>query len=457
MSRAAIYTRISEDPKARGGKAVNVATQEKDGRALAAARGDEVVAVFTDNDITAADPAIRRPGFETLLERALAGDFDVVIVYTQDRLVRLSADLERVIAVFSVAGIELAPVVGTADFETPEGRLFAKVSTLLGSYEIEKVKLRVRRKMADNAEKGAPPGGAAGYGFQPDKLTVNEDEALRIKEAAARVIKGDALAAIARDWTEQGDTMRGRPWRAGAIRRMLLAPRIAGLRDHRGKIVGKAQWPAIIDPDTFQRVKTILENPSRRTAVNRDQKLLTGIALCGRCGETLNHKWDQKGPRYFCRHCHGTLVASNHLDDLIVAMTLKAVDGPELRQAVRLEQEADGTAGKIDAIAALEADLEHLAHELGEGTLTMVEWKAARAGIERRLSQLRADLDREQTDSTLATWIVEEGSLGAAWDDLSHGQRRKIINAVFESITVGPAVRGYNRFTPERVQFVWRY
>jgi site-specific DNA recombinase len=462
MRRAAIYTRISEDPKSRGGRAVNVATQETDGRRLAAERGFEVVAVFTDNDLTAADPTVTRPGFEALLERALAGDFDAVIVYTQDRLVRLTADLERVLATFSVAGIELLPVVGTADLESPEGKLFARVNTLLGAYEVEKVRLRVRRKMADNAEKGVPPGGVAGFGFNPDKVSVNEAEAVLIKEAASRVLAGDALAAIVRDWNDRGELMRGRLWRPSSLRRVLLAPRTAGLRGHQGEIVGRLRGPAgetvpeILDRATWERVGKLLNRPSRRTAGSVDQKLLTGIALCSKCGEGLNHKWDAKGPRYFCRHCHGTLVASDHLEALVVAAVLEAVDRPALRDAVRREQEADGIADTVGQIAELEASLADLAHELGEGRLTMAEWKAARAGIEKRLRRLRADLEREEDGSALSAWVGRGGALREAWDDLSHGQRRAIIGAVFESLTILPAVRGKNRFDPERVKILWK-
>lgn len=460
-NRAAIYTRISEDPKTRAvrGQAVNTATQEKDARALAADRGLDVVAVFTDNDITAADPAVVRPGFEALLERVLAGDFDVVIVYAQDRFVRLAADLERVIAIFSVSGTALLPVVGTTDFESPEGKLYARFNTLLGSYEVEKVKLRVRRKMQDNADKGLPFGGAAGYGFNPDKMTVNEDEATRIKEAAERVIAGDALNAIVRDWTEVGYAFRGgRPWRPSALRRILIAPRTAGLRQHQGEIIGKAAWPAILDRETYDRVCRILTNPARNKATTRDQKLLTAIIRCGKCGKGLNAKRDKnKGPRYFCRHCHGTLVAADHVDEIVVSDLLEAIDSAALADAIRRQQKQDGSAADVNTLARLEADLVDLANELGAGSLTMAEWKAARAGIEKRMADLRRNIERQAADSTLADLAGKGADLRNAWEDFSHGKKRKTINAVFESITIAPARQGFNRFDPERVVYRWNF
>jgi hypothetical protein len=36
-------------------------------------------------------------------------------------------------------------------------------------------------------------------------------------------------------------------WQGSTLRRVLISPRIAGLREHNGEVVGKAVWPAIID------------------------------------------------------------------------------------------------------------------------------------------------------------------------------------------------------------------
>lgn len=462
MTRAAIYTRISEDPKSRGGKAVNVATQEKDGRALADRRGWDVAEVFTDNDLTAADPNVTRPAFEALLERVLGGDFERVIVYTQDRFVRLAADLERVIAIFSTAGAELVPVIGTTDFDSPEGKLYARFGTLLGSYEVEKIRLRVRRKMQDNAEKGLPPGGAAGYGFNADKLTICEPEAVRIKEAAERVLAGDALAAIARDWNEQGDTRRGQMWRPVTIRRILLAPRTAGLREHQGAVIGKAAWPAILDRETWDRVGAVLNSPIRRTAPSVVQKFLTGIARCGPCGQTLNHKTLRTaggGPKpiYFCRHCYGTTVSSERVDETVRDMVLEAVDGSGLRDAIRQAQEADGSAVHVDTLADLERDLAEMAADVGEGRITLAEWRVARAGIERRMAAARSVLERRRSESVIDVWVGHGGRLADAWGGLPRDVKRSIVEVVFASLTVVPARRGFNRFDPERVVPVWRY
>ena len=465
MKTAAIYTRISEDPKSRGGKAVNVATQERDCRKIAAERGYDVVEVFCDNDLSAADPKVVRPAFEALLERVLVGDFAAVLVYTQDRLVRLPADLERVMGTFTVSSTALIPVVGTSDFQSDEGQLYARFGTMLASYEVAKVRRRVIRKMADNAERGLPSGGGAGYGFRADKVTLEPQEAKRIREAAKRVLDGESLYSIAQRWNDKAVPFRGgRPWNPSAIRRILLAPRIAGLRVHRGEIVGRAVWPEIVDRQTFDRVGKVLTRPSRRTVTDRGQKLLTGLLSCGvgfeagddrpKCGKPLNHKTSQKGPRYYCRHCLGTLVAADHVEEFVRGTLAEAVDDREFIATLRRMEKDTGAVDLAEDIDRLEAERGDLAHELAEGRMTAAEWKIVRAGIDARLTTLHAEAARQRGGSPLSEWAGKGGALDAAWPKMKQETKRALIGAAFSDIIVKPARAGFNRFDSDRIDAV---
>ena len=48
------------------------------------------------------------------------------------------------------------------------------------------------------------------------------------------------------------------------------------------------------------------------------------------------------------------------------------------------------------------------------------------------------------------------GALRGAWPKLDLDRRRLVLNAVLDRVMVGPAVRGRNRFDPDRVELVWR-
>lgn len=81
------------------------------------------------------------------------------------------------------------------------------------------------------------------------------------------------------------------------MRRMLLSPRHAGLSSHRGEVVGVAQWPAIIDRDTHERLKARLPSRGPRPTQVRN-RLLTGLVRCGRCGEApVREERQQRDPR----------------------------------------------------------------------------------------------------------------------------------------------------------------
>jgi hypothetical protein len=108
-----------------------------------------------------------------------------------------------------------------------------------------------------------PPGRARPFGYKIVRYDLGEGaprrwrivgeelepaEAELIEEAATRVLRGEGLRSIAMDWNERGvKIVGGSTWQGSVIRRVLMSPRIAGLKEHRGEIVGEATWPAIID------------------------------------------------------------------------------------------------------------------------------------------------------------------------------------------------------------------
>jgi site-specific DNA recombinase len=85
-------------------------------------------------------------------------------------------------------------------------------------------------------------------------VTVRESEAGEIRAATEAVLAGRSLASLAKDWNARGlHTSTGREWTYGALRRVLIRPRNAGLMEHRGKEVGPAMWPAV--EERAQRIR----------------------------------------------------------------------------------------------------------------------------------------------------------------------------------------------------------
>src|SRR5688572_22955903 len=95
MTRAALYARISQDEL---GLERGVTRQLEDARTLAASRGWDVVAEYTDNDISAFNGATRA-GYRDLMTDAEAGRIDRIVVYQTSRLWRSRTERSEAIGV----------------------------------------------------------------------------------------------------------------------------------------------------------------------------------------------------------------------------------------------------------------------------------------------------------------------------------------------------------------------
>lgn len=467
MKRGAVYARLSD---VRKDDVEGIERQLREARAHAEKLGITVVEELVDNDLSAAKKKTR-PSFERLMAGISANAWDVVVLRSLDRWVRRPAELERIIDEVERSKVKVEAIHGIIDLRTPQGRLQARMMTAVAMHEVEQTAQRVTDWHADRAARGLSLHGKAGFGYRRPKgsrdteLVVEEAELVRA--AARRVLAGEPIAAICREWNAAGIRGPGPAgeWIPNTLRTILVSPRTAGLRALRGEIVGTAQWPPILDRETWERVVRYVNAASRIPTGSRATNLLTGIARCGKpgCGKPLNcRSADQGARRYWCRHCHGIMVVAEPLERLVEAMLFDAVDSPHLGRTLRrLEAHVD-TGAIAEEVVRLETELTDLAAELGEGRLTMQEWKIARAGIEARLVALRAELGHDTAASALAPYAGRKGALRAAWqhDDenerLSLPEKRRILSAVFEAVEILPARRGARTLDPDRVNPLWR-
>lgn len=458
---AALYARLSDvrredadpsdDAKARRSRGIE--RQLREARTHAEKLGVTVVEELVDDDLSAAKKK-RRPDFERLMAGIAANEWDVVVLRSLDRWVRRPDELERIIEIVEKSKVTVEAIHGEIDLRTRQGRLLARLLTAVAMAEVEATVERVTDWHADRAARGLPLHGPTGYGLAKvyGAAVVVPDEAERIREAARRVLAGEALLAIARDWNEREIPSPAGRWRPQTIRRILIAPRTAGLRVYRGEVLGAARWPAILEPDEWGRVVRLLNNPSRRSGLDRGAKLLTGLASCGKCEKTLNSKIQHGVRRYFCRHCHGVTVFAEKLEEHVVADLCVVLDGPALGAAV--DRSAVGADELAREIQQAEQDADELAREAGAGQVTVSEWKVMRTAIAERLARLRSQLAIAQGDAT--DWIGRGVDLAESWDQIPVLEQRRILAAWVVDIRVGPAIVGKNRFDGRRVKITWR-
>jgi site-specific DNA recombinase len=459
MPKAAIYARISQD---RNGDGAGTDRQEKDCRALCRREGLTVARVFVDDDRSAYNGKAR-PAFEELL--ASLDQFDALVCWKTDRLVRRWSQFGQVVDACERTGVRLVSVTDAIDTSTPMGKGAAGLLAAVGEQESANISTRVTRKDAENATNGRPHGGRRAFGYKPDGVTVVAKEARAIREARDRVLVGESLTGICRDWNRRGvRPTSAAAWRVGAFKKMVTSPRIAGLRQYHGEPVGPATWPGIITPEERDRIVAVLSDPRVHRRGRPPSYLLTGLVRCGRCGGTLQRGVRAAGePKWACcrkpgdeHRCGRCTVAADHVDALVEEALLVRLDSPALRKALRRKKPRKGA--RPDAVAVV-ADLERRVTQLGvdhdEGLLSRREWLDRRARLTDRLDAARAELVPER-DDTEALDAFAGVDVRERWAGLPLDARRAVARAVIAEVVVLPPFKGTNRFDPNRVDVAWR-
>lgn len=469
MIRAAVYARISED---RDETKLGVTRQQADCAELAEQKGWTVVDTFVDNDISAFSGK-HRPEYRRLLDAIRAGDIEAVVVWHLDRLHRQPKELEELIDLCEGRQIKLASVSGRVDLATPEGRLHARIVGAVARMESEHKSRRIRRKMVELAQAGRPHGGSRlAYGYERDGLTVVDEEAAAIREAAERVLAGDTLRSICADFNARGIRPKyGKGWWPSTLRVVLMNHRIAGLREHRGEVVGQAVWPAIIPPATSARLRSLLGDPRRRTTRGNAPRsyMLNGLLQCGQCGVKLigrpkgRKKPGGKAYRTYCcvsgfprGGCGKIARGAESVERLIVGAVLERIETPELLAGL-VEKADENEATEIEAITADQVLLDELARAYAEKKITINEWLIAREPIEQRMAAARDRFARRSRHLALADVIGAGSSVRERWESLNIDRRRAIIASVLDHALVYPVIKkGRRPFDPSLIEPVWR-
>ncbi|MDP9261778.1 MAG: recombinase family protein [Actinomycetota bacterium] len=460
--RAGIYARISSD---RDGDQLGVTRQIEDCRRFAERCGYVVADCYVDDDFSAWSGK-HRPEFERMLDDLRSRRIGAVLAWHLDRLTRHPRELEAFIDLCDELRVELGCVTGEVDLGSHIGRLTARMLGGLARYESDHKSERIRRKHEEIAANGRVSGGGSRpYGYEADKVTVSAAEAAIVRECAKRLLAGEPVRSIARDLNERGVTSAsGGAWSPQSLRRMLASPRISGQRIHHGEIVAKAVWPAIISPQDGAKIRSILANPERRTNKTARRYLLGGLLVCSHCGERLVARPRAGGQRrYACAKgpgfsgCGKTYINADDVERFVTEAVLIRLDSAALQRTLeRRQRKAPDAQRWLQEAEQAQAQLVELAAAYGNREISMDELRAARKPIEQRLSNARKQLAKVSRSSVLDRYVGNGEGLRAEWDSLDLSQQHAIVAAVVDSVVVGPARRGYNRFDESRLTPVWR-
>jgi DNA invertase Pin-like site-specific DNA recombinase len=148
MKRAALYARVSSPDQ-------NLQMQLLDLRPLAAARGFEIVGEYCDK---ISGTKAKRPGLDQLMSDARRRKFDVVMVWSFDRMARSVRHFLEVLDELNHLGIEFVSFRENLDTSGPLGRamvvIVSAISELERSLIVERVKSGMRRARLEGRQIG---------------------------------------------------------------------------------------------------------------------------------------------------------------------------------------------------------------------------------------------------------------------------------------------------------------
>ena len=175
--RVALYVRVSTDDQ-------TVENQLRELQIWTQRCGHDVVRVFQDRGVSGAKGRDKRPGFDAMLKAAVRREFDMLAVWSSDRLGRSLQHLIEVLQTIRDTGTALYIHTQALDTTTPSGRAMFGMLAVFGEFEREMIVARVNAGIARAITHGTKSGRPIGR----PKISKVVENAVRAELAKGRGI-----------------------------------------------------------------------------------------------------------------------------------------------------------------------------------------------------------------------------------------------------------------------------
>lgn len=316
----AIYARVSSEDQAERGTIEN---QIEFGTKYCDLHSLEIFDWYKDDGITGTLPLEERPEGARLLRDAMAGKFNLLLVYKLDRLGRSARVILNAVHELEQAGVKVRSMTEPFDTGDPSGRFLLTILAGVADLERETILERLWYGANRVAREGKWLGGIVPYGYRVNDdgfLEVNEDPLPSVGISEAEVIRriyslvaeqgyttivvADYLNALGVPpaYVKDGrKVQRGKRrentagiWRPGRIRNMIVNPTYKGVHVY-GKRASKHRElitrsvPAIVSEEIWDKAQKTLRNNQILSKKNAKRNyLLTGLIKCNICGSNYH-------------------------------------------------------------------------------------------------------------------------------------------------------------------------
>jgi len=356
VTRSDFYGRKSSSDDGR-----SVASQEKDWLADCAANDFEQGRKFSDPDRSASRYAKKdRPDYAQLLAHIASGDCEMLALWESARGSRDLGEWAALLGLCRTQGVLIRVISHGRTYDVRNRRDWRALAdeAVDAADESEKISERTLRGKRDAAAEGRPVG-RLGYGWKRtydrrgrvDGQLPDPQTAPFVREMIERIAKGDTCGAIARDLNERKvPAAEGGTWTDRQVRQLAIRPVYAGLRVHRGKVIGEGTWAPLVAREVWERAHARLTaHPA--TGSSYVSHWCTGAVRCGLCDGNLRASPRKTGDAYGCRDCFKVSASARGLEGVLEPLVLgrlrksdvtsliaKGSTDAELRAAIAAEQ-----------------------------------------------------------------------------------------------------------------------
>ncbi len=298
MKTVALYARVSTDEQA---LKHSIDAQLDQLRDYVKAHNLQIYKEYVDSGYSGT--LVQRPEYQKLINDAIDGKFEAIVVYKVDRLFRSVRHLLNLVHELETYGVSVCSATEPFDSGTPVGRftlqLFGSVAELERGIFLQRSKMgRIKR-----LEKGLVWAGQIPYGYTYNrangKFEICEQEAEVVRLMFDLYCGVDmSLAKVADELNKRGyKTRRLKIWRSDSVLGVLRRPAYMGKHPYnkltnKSKIKDEKEWiwvdvPAIVSKSIYDRAQELLDKRRQCRPGIRYNFLLNGKMRCGYCNSPM--------------------------------------------------------------------------------------------------------------------------------------------------------------------------
>jgi site-specific DNA recombinase len=487
---ADIYGRKSTDDRGK-----SVSDQLTEAQEAIEDQGWTLGRVFTDDNRSASRFARKkREDFAELLAHIESGACELLILWESSRGSRKLAEWAGLLDLVRERGVLIYVVSHGRTYDCRVSRDWKILATdgVDAHAESNTISDRVLRGMRRGAAAGRPAGKLQ-FGYRRVYSDVGEfveqvehpEQAALVREAARRVLAGEACNSIALDYNARGilspraevlmararrnrdqaenvstpEAQRaelvaeaeewetqaaGLKWDLTQIKRLCVMPSYAGLRQHQGQVVGKAGWKGIHDEDTYSKLLVRLNDPKRQKQRNTSlTHVLSGLIRCAPCGARMFVLKNRGYLTYVCRDGAHVAVRTNRIEEFVEELVLSRLEREDAADLFTVPERAAADAASAEGLAEeLEARLAPFYAQAAAGKLSATGLAAIEADL---LPQIEAAKERAKAVRIAPVPKPIRDLIGAPrkrWPELTIYQRREAMGLLIAELKVSRTVRG---------------